>query len=299
MTDDDEWKKLPTDQKVAHKAWKARAAGYQECIKSFPTLDEKSPEFSKYLGLIKKFVTDSNQLVRIQGVEAANLFVQNAHVAGKTVSEVVGGVILQCFNSKPKLKEMGVDLILNYIEIDKPEQVMEELIKGFENKQPKIVNSCVECATKALSEFGSKVVHVKSLMSSCKKLVDHRDKAVRQSTKLMIVEIYRWIKDAIRVPLQSINPVVLKELESEWDELKNEKTKQQTRFMRSQQDLREKFEQKQSQAVDGSSAGGDTQLEDEVEEQVDPYDLMEPVDILSKLPKTFYDEIEAKKVART
>ena len=64
-------------------SWKARAEGYKECIKLFPTLDEKSSQFSKYLGLMKKFVTDSNELNRIQAVEAANLFVQNAHVAGK------------------------------------------------------------------------------------------------------------------------------------------------------------------------------------------------------------------------
>ena len=52
-------------------------------MKLFPTLDEKSAQFSKYLGLMKKFVTDANELNRIQAVEAANLFVQNAHVAGK------------------------------------------------------------------------------------------------------------------------------------------------------------------------------------------------------------------------
>ena len=45
--------------------------------------DEKSPEFSKYLGLIKKFVTDSNELNRIQGLQAALKFVENAFVAGK------------------------------------------------------------------------------------------------------------------------------------------------------------------------------------------------------------------------
>lgn len=29
--------------------------------------------------------------------------------------------------------------------------------------------------------------------------------------------------------------------------------------------------------------------------QIDPYDLAEPVDVLSKMPKDFYDKIEAKK----
>ena len=47
--------------------------------------DEKSSDFSKYLGLIKKFVTDSNELNRIQGLQAALVFVSNAAVAGKYV----------------------------------------------------------------------------------------------------------------------------------------------------------------------------------------------------------------------
>lgn len=29
--------------------------------------------------------------------------------------------------------------------------------------------------------------------------------------------------------------------------------------------------------------------------EVDPYDLLEPVDILSKLPKDFYEKLEARK----
>lgn len=35
--------------------------------------------------------------------------------------------------------------------------------------------------------------------------------------------------------------------------------------------------------------------ETDAAEQIDPYDLMEPVDILSKLPKDFYEKVEDKK----
>jgi len=37
-----------------------------------------------------------------------------------------------------------------YIEIDKNEQTVEELVKGFANKQPKITHACVDAVTKAL-----------------------------------------------------------------------------------------------------------------------------------------------------
>lgn len=68
MEDENEYKKLPTDEKCVHKLWKARVAGYEEAIKLFNQIDdEKSPEWNKYLGLIKKFVTDSNAVAQEKG----------------------------------------------------------------------------------------------------------------------------------------------------------------------------------------------------------------------------------------
>lgn len=50
----------------------------------FQTLgDEKSPEFSKYLGLVKKFVVDNNAVAQEKGLEATLAYVENAAVAGK------------------------------------------------------------------------------------------------------------------------------------------------------------------------------------------------------------------------
>lgn len=64
--------------------WKARLNGYEEALKLFQRIaDEKSPEWGKFLGLIKKFVTDSNAVAQLKGLEAALVFVENAHVAGK------------------------------------------------------------------------------------------------------------------------------------------------------------------------------------------------------------------------
>jgi len=59
------------------------------------------------------------------------------------------------------------------------------------------------------SEFGSKVVSVKPIIKQAIKLLDHRDKNVRESTKALFIEIYRWIGAAIKVPLQGINAVVV------------------------------------------------------------------------------------------
>uniref|UniRef100_A0A3B3DRX9 Cytoskeleton associated protein 5 n=1 Tax=Oryzias melastigma TaxID=30732 RepID=A0A3B3DRX9_ORYME len=290
MADDSEWMKLPIDQKCEHKVWKARLNGYEEALKLFQRIeDTKSPEWGKYLGLIKKFVTDSNAVAQLKGLEAALAFVENAHVASRTTGEVVSGVVTKVFNQpKARAKELGMDICLMYIEIEKAEVVQDELIKGLDNKNPKIVVACLETLRKALSEFGSKIVTLKPVVKILPKQFESREKAVRDEAKLLAVEIYRWIRDALRPPLQNINSVQLKELEEEWVKLPSAPPKQ-SRFLRSQQDLKAKFEQQQVQGgehSDGGSLGVSA---------VDPYELLEPVEILSKLPKDFYEKIEAKK----
>lgn len=292
MGDDSEWLKLPVDQKCEHKLWKARLSGYEEALKIFQKIkDEKSPEWSKYLGLIKKFVTDSNAVVQLKGLEAALVYVENAHVAGKTTGEVVSGVVSKVFNQpKAKAKELGIEICLMYIEIEKGESVQEELLKGLDNKNPKIIVACTETLRKALSEFGSKIILLKPIIKVLPKLFESRDKAVRDEAKLIAVEIYRWIRDALRHPLQNINSVQLKELEEEWVKLPTGAPKP-SRFLRSQQELEAKLEQQQSAGGDAEGGGDDG---DEAP-QIDAYELLEAVEILSKLPKDFYDKIEAKK----
>uniref|UniRef100_A0A8D2HM50 Cytoskeleton-associated protein 5 n=1 Tax=Urocitellus parryii TaxID=9999 RepID=A0A8D2HM50_UROPR len=292
MGDDSEWLKLPVDQKCEHKLWKARLSGYEEALKIFQKIkDEKSPEWSKFLGLIKKFVTDSNAVVQLKGLEAALVYVENAHVAGKTTGEVVSGVVSKVFNQpKAKAKELGIEICLMYIEIEKGEAVQEELLKGLDNKNPKIIVACIETLRKALSEFGSKIILLKPIIKVLPKLFESREKAVRDEAKLIAVEIYRWIRDALRPPLQNINSVQLKELEEEWVKLPTGAPKP-SRFLRSQQELEAKLEQQQSAGGDAEGGGDDG---DEVP-QIDAYELLEAVEILSKLPKDFYDKIEAKK----
>ncbi len=81
----------------------------------------------------------------------------------------------------------------------------------------------------------------------------------------------------------------MQELEGEFEKVKDEKAIQ-TRLLRSQQ-TRVEYETAVDQ-TDGN-AGSSAMPEEEV--AIDPYDLLEPVDILSKLPNDFYELCEAKK----
>lgn len=198
--EDEEYKKLPIEEKCVHKLWKARVNGYEEVTKLFRQIDdEKSPEFSKYLGLLKKFVVDSNAVSQEKGLEATLAYIENYAHAGKSVGEVMSGIVTKCIAApKTKTKELALQITLMYIEIEKYEAVQEELIKGMDQKNPKIVAACVNALTTALKEFGSKIISIKPLLKKIGGLLSDRDKGVRDETKLMIIEMFRWVGSALR-----------------------------------------------------------------------------------------------------
>lgn len=69
---------------IIFQVWKARLHGYEEAGKLFRQItDEKSPEFGKYLGLVKKFVVDSNAVAQEKGLEAVLAYVENYALSGK------------------------------------------------------------------------------------------------------------------------------------------------------------------------------------------------------------------------
>lgn len=258
--EDTEFKKLPVEEQCVHKLWKARVNGYEEAAKHFRAIDdEKSPEWNKYLGLLKKFVIDSHAMAQEKGLEATLVYVENCAVAGKTVGEVMGGIVLKCLGApKAKTKELGMQIALMYVEIEKHEQCIDELIKGFDQKNPKIVATCITTVIQALREFGPKVVGVKPLVKKIPALLSDRDKAVREEAKQLTIEIFRWIGPVFKTQIQSLPQVVLTELEAEFDKAKNDKAIP-TRYLRSQQ---------QKQAV---IAAASVDAEDEVDDgEFDP-----------------------------
>ena len=63
---------------------------------------------------------------------------------------MVFGVVAKCLNARPKTKQKGIDICMMYLEVEKQEIVQEEIIKGLDNKQPKIVASCVSLLRMAI-----------------------------------------------------------------------------------------------------------------------------------------------------
>jgi len=63
-------------------------------------------------------------------------------------------------------------------------------------------------------DFGTKVISVKPLLKQLQTLLEDRDKTVREETKLLVVEIYRWIGPALKPQLTSVKPIQVFVLQS-------------------------------------------------------------------------------------
>ncbi|KAJ7391009.1 hypothetical protein OS493_021029 [Desmophyllum pertusum] len=298
MADDADIAKLPLEDRLVHKVWKARLSGYEELVKLYKRIDdENSNEFNKYLGLLKKFVIDNNAVAQDKGLEAVLAFLEAASpsISGRVAGDVIAGAVTKCLNARPKTKEKGINIILMYIEVEKQDVVQEEVLKGLENKQPKIVAACTSVLRQAISEFGGKVFSLKPLVKVLPKLFDHSDKMVREEAKALAIEIYKWIRDIIKSQLQNIKPVQLKELEEEWGKLPPGPPAP-TRFTRTQQ---QKMAENAAVAPEASAEdeeatdGGGVVVPEQ--EAIDPYELIDAVEILSKLPKDFFENLENKK----
>ena len=293
--DEDAWRKLPTEEKIQHKMWKARMDGYEQLKKIFEMADEKSPEFAKFQHYMKNLAVDANAFAQEKGLEAIAVFVENASCAGKTASEVVSGVVAKGLGARPKAKEKSVEILLMYIEIEKQEIVIEELSKAFSHKTPKNVVAAVSTVREALAAFGNKVVGIKPLLKIMPALFLHKDKVVRDEAKQLAIEMYKWVNMAVKQALNGIPPLALKELEEEWAKIGTVAPPLPTRFLRSQADYRAKIEAAAAAKAGATSSSGDPGAPVAPVEVVDPYEFMEPVDILSQVPADFLTQLEEKK----
>ncbi len=316
--EDQDFSKLPLDERIAHKNWKARASAYEELAKLFPTF-EQDKEWAKFSPLIKKFVLDANAAAQEKGLAAVLAYVDYCPVAGRYIEPVVAGVATKCLNStRAKTKELAVDIVLLAVEIERQEAVLEELIKALEQKTPKNVAAVVRMITRALNQFGSKVIAIKpivpvslllvilnltsfnhhrfiyfALHQTLGGLLEHKDPGIREETKQLCIEIYRWVKDALLPQLSNLKPILLDALKEEFEKVKGAKAVPE-RLLRSQQQRAAAADEADGGAGDGAAGdgAGDAAAEDE---EADPFELLDPVDILAQLPSDFYPLLEAKK----
>lgn len=179
------------------------------------------------------------------------------------------------------------------VEFDKADPVIEEILPALSHKVPKVIAAALAGLTSIYHNFGCKVVDPKSVLKALPKVFGHADKNVRAEAQNLTVQLYRWLKEAIK-PLfwNELKPVQQQDLEKLFENIKQEPAPKQERFTKAQQDAMAAASAAPDD--DGEGEGGEEDGEEEGDE-VDAFGLAEPQDVLSKVPKDFHDQLSSSK----
>lgn len=135
-----------------------------------------------------------------------------------------------------------------------------------------------------------KIVEPKPPLKALPKVFGHADKNVRAEASNLAVELYRWLREAMKTTFwNDLKPVQQQDLEKLFEGVKSEPAPKQDRLLRSQQAAKEA-----APAADDDEAGAGEEEAEEIPE-VEAFDLAEPVDVAKKIPSDFHERLASTK----
>ncbi|SNX84562.1 related to STU2 - Microtubule-associated protein (MAP) of the XMAP215/Dis1 family [Melanopsichium pennsylvanicum] len=309
----DDFTKMSIEERLASKLWKARVSAYEDLSKAFPkTSSENDPIFRQYTRnpeILKSIVVDTNAVAQEKGVDAVRAYVEFGGLsAGKTREFVVPSLVEKCLGStRAGTKKNALQLISFYAQIEDIvgcEGLLSDLLDGLKAKQPKVVAGCITAIKDLVRDFGHKQVAPKPILKRLPDMFAHSDKNVRAEASFLAQELHKYIGAALEPTIDSLKDIQAKELRQQFADIDAQLTSKPapTRFLVSQQQKLQATAAPLSHphgAADAQATAPsytDTQQDDD-DDQVDPYDLAEPVNVFGSrdFPADFEDMIVSKK----
>ncbi|CAI9262994.1 unnamed protein product [Lactuca saligna] len=287
-------KKLPWEDRLAHKNWKVRNDANIDLAALCDSItDPKDPRIRELGHFFKKTVADSNAPVQDKALDALIAYLKAADAdAGRFAKEVCDAIVAKCLTGRPKTVEKAQMVFMLWVELEAMDAFLDAMEKAIKNKVAKAVVPAIDVMFQALSEFGSKVVPPKRILKMLPELFDHQDQNVRASSKGLTLELCRWIgRDPVKsILFEKMRDTMKKELEAELANVTG--TAKPTRKIRSEQDK----EPEQEVAAEAAGSGPSEESAAEVPQEIDEYELVDPVDILTPLEKSgFWNGVKATK----
>ncbi|KAJ7975023.1 protein MOR1 [Quillaja saponaria] len=289
-----EAKKLPWEDRLLHKNWKVRSEANIDLAALCDSItDPKDHRLREFGHLFRKTVADSNAPVQEKALDALIAFLRAADAdAGRYAKEVCDAIVAKCLTGRPKTVEKALTAFMLWVELEAVEVFLDAMEKAIKNKVVKAVVPAIDVMFLALSEFGVKIVPPKRILKMVPELFDHQDQNVRASSKGLTLELCRWIgKDPVKsILFEKMRDTMKKELEAELVNVTG--TAKPSRKIRSEQDKEPELEAVSEVVGPGPSE----ESEADAPHEIDEYELVDPVDILTPLEKFgFWEGVKATK----
>lgn len=289
-----EAKKLPWEDRLLHKNWKVRNEANIDLAALCDSITDPKDNRIRELGpLFKKTVADSNAPVQDKALDALIAYLKAADAdAGRYAKEVCDAIAAKCLTGRPKTVEKAQAVFMLWVELEAVDVFLDVMEKAIKNKVAKAVVPAIDVMFQALSEFGAKIIPPKRILKMLPELFDHQDQNVRASSKGLTLELCRWIgKDPVKTILfEKMRDTMKKELEAELVNVSG--TARPTRKIRAEQDK----ELGQELISEDVGPGPSEESTADVPPEIDEYELIDPVDILTPLEKSgFWEGVKATK----
>ncbi|KAH9795890.1 protein MOR1 [Citrus sinensis] len=303
-----EAKKLPWEDRLLHKNWKVRNEANIDLAALCDSITDPKDNRIRELGpLFKKTVADSNAPVQDKALDALIAYLKAADAdAGRYAKEVCDAIAAKCLTGRPKTVEKAQAVFMLWVELEAVDVFLDVMEKAIKNKVAKAVVPAIDVMFQALRsaheiilvqtmrnfEFGAKIIPPKRILKMLPELFDHQDQNVRASSKGLTLELCRWIgKDPVKTILfEKMRDTMKKELEVELVNVSG--TARPTRKIRAEQDK----ELGQELISEDVGPGPSEESTADVPPEIDEYELVDPVDILTPLEKSgFWEGVKATK----
>ncbi|KAL4067594.1 microtubule associated protein [Scleroderma citrinum] len=296
---EEDFSSLPISERLAHKNWKARVSAYESLIKTFQTTaSDNDPAFRPYItnpDLLKKIAADSNAVAQEKGIECLVALVKFAgETAAKTRDVVVPALVDKCLGSaRAGTKNQAIELILQYVEVENSAAgVVADIIPGLSAKQPKTVSASVLALKEIIRTFGTQVTPPAPVLKALPKIFAHADKNVRAEGTQLSHTLYQYIGPGIEPWLAELKPVQVKELQEAFEAMEKDGKGKGTLKA-------ERFTKEQQRVLEANVAGGEGEAPaEELAEEIDlpdPRTLVDPIDIVPKLPSNMQANLTSSK----
>ncbi|KAF6013308.1 hypothetical protein HII12_002023 [Brettanomyces bruxellensis] len=307
-----DYSSLPLEERLIHKVWKVRKEAYTELDEEFQnSASDTSDCFRLWImnpSLICKAVSDINVVSQEAAIGALLSFLQygGKRAAAKTYSLVIPSLCEKALSSsRAKTKAKTTEVLCMYVELggSTATPVIELIIPSLKARSPRHVAAAVAALNDVYNAFGCTVCPPKLVMDQLPTLFKHADRNVRQEALKLSVTLRSYIGDAFEtIIFPSLKPIQQKDLTKAFQKIQ-EFPARPTRLLKSEQERRDREAQSSTDGdvemkddAEGVSSGGNTGSTDSSElKPVDPYDLADPVDVLSQLPSDLALKVDVPK----
>lgn len=164
---------------------------------------------ARLLAALTDWVKSNNFKVAIVGIELVKSVVTLAPSASEYhVADIATALRDKAFSdTKEQVRDSGLDLTFNLMEITSPQEVWDVMASGLKHKLPRVKEYSLKCFGRSISKFGVSSLRVGPHLSTLGLMVADRDENVREAAVEALVEVYRHVGNRLRRDLNKLDGI--------------------------------------------------------------------------------------------